>query len=85
MAWQAGVGTFSSSPVLVGDRIYVTNEEGKTFIFTANPEKFELLETNQLGDEVFATPTIVDSRIYMRLAEKDSGKRQEMLYCLGRE
>ena len=30
-------GTFSASPVLVGDAIYATNEAGKTFVFSASP------------------------------------------------
>lgn len=76
-------GAFSSSPVLVGNRIYVTNERGTTFVYKADPEKFELLAENRLGDEGFATPTFVDSRVYMRVAMRDQGKRQEWLYCLG--
>lgn len=76
-------GTFSSSPVLVGDRIYTTNEAGKAFVFKANPTKFELEAENQLGDEVFATPTICGGRVYMRIAIAKDGKRQEWLYCLG--
>ncbi|QDU50804.1 outer membrane protein assembly factor BamB family protein [Gimesia panareensis] len=78
-------GTFSSSPVLVGTRIYVTNEAGESFVFRANPDKFVLLAENKLGSEVFATPTIVDSRIFMRVTEEVDGKRQEMLYCIGRK
>ncbi|MFH1300713.1 MAG: PQQ-binding-like beta-propeller repeat protein, partial [Planctomycetota bacterium] len=77
-------GTFSSSPVLVGDRIYVTNEGGETYIFKANPKEFELLGENKLGTEVFATPTFCDSRIFMRASEEIDGKRQEMLYCIGK-
>lgn len=76
-------GTFSSSPVMVGDRIYVTNEEGTTFVFNATPEKFEKLSTNQLGESVFATPTICGGRIYTRVTHNENGKRQEYLYCLG--
>ncbi|MCA9016724.1 MAG: PQQ-binding-like beta-propeller repeat protein [Planctomycetaceae bacterium] len=83
--WKGRLGgTFSSSPVLVGDRIYVTNEGGETYIFKANPQKFELLAENKLGTEVFATPTFCDSRIYMRVSEEIDGKRQEMLYCIGK-
>lgn len=76
-------GTFSSSPVLVGDNIFVTNESGKSFIFKASPEKFTGVAENQLGEDVFATPTICGSRIYMRAASNLEGKRQEALYCLG--
>ena len=76
-------GTFSSSPILVGDRIYATNEAGKTFVFKSNPAKFELEAENQLGDEVFATPTICGGRMYIRVAIVKDGKRQEWLYCVG--
>lgn len=82
--WKGRLGgTFSSSPVMVGTRIYVTNEAGETYIFRANPDKFVMISENKLGTEVFATPTIVDSRIFMRVTEEVDGKRQEMLYCLG--
>jgi outer membrane protein assembly factor BamB len=77
-------GTFSSSPVLVGDLVFVTNESGKTFLFKATPEKFELVGQNKLGDEVLATPAICGGRIYMRVARTGQGRRQEMLYCVGK-
>ena len=78
-------GTFSSSPVLVGNRIFVTNEDGQTFIFAATPDGFELETTNQLGDRVIATPAYCHNRIYMRLAHETDDERQEMLYCIGKE
>jgi outer membrane protein assembly factor BamB len=82
--WKARLGgTFSSSPVLVGDRIYATNEAGETFVYRADPEKYELLAKNKLGDEVFATPAICGGRIYQRVAKLVDGERQEFLYCLG--
>ena len=48
----------SASPVLVGDRIYATNEGGETFVFEASPEKFTQIAKCKLGDEAFATPAI---------------------------
>lgn len=76
-------GTFSSSPVMVGETIFATNEEGLTFVFKATPDSFEKLSENQLGDEAFSTPTICGSRIYTRVAFKKDDQRQEFLYCLG--
>jgi outer membrane protein assembly factor BamB len=76
-------GKVTSSPVLAGDNVFATNEEGTTFIFKANPDGFEKVAENKLGDEVMATPTICGSRIYMRVASHTNGKRSEMLYCLG--
>ncbi len=82
--WKGRLGgTFSSSPVLVGDVIYATNEEGETYLFKASPKEFELLGKNKLGDEVFASPTICGGRVYQRVAINTDGKRQEVLYCIG--
>ncbi len=84
--WKSRLGgTFSSSPVLVDNQIFVSNEAGDFFVFRAQPDSFQRIAKNQLGDEVFGTPTIVGGRIYHRVAHRDSsGVRQEVLYCLGR-
>lgn len=85
-AWKHRLGgDFTASPVLVGDRIYATNERGETFVYRANPEEFEQLARNQLGDEVLATPAICGGRIYLRVAQQVDGHRQETLYCLARQ
>jgi outer membrane protein assembly factor BamB len=76
-------GSFSASPVLVGDLLYATNEAGRTFIFKADSKNFEVIAENQLGNEAMATPTICGSRIYMRVAVMQKGVRQEMLCCIG--
>ena len=82
--WRGRLGgTFSASPVMVGEHIFATNEDGMTFIFRANPEVFELVAQNKLGDHVIATPVFCGSRIYMRVAEEAGGQRQEFLYCIG--
>jgi outer membrane protein assembly factor BamB len=78
-------GEFSASPVLVGDTIYATNENGETFVYRADPRKFEQIAMNKLGDQAIASPTICGSRIYMRVVEQVDGRRQEMLYCLAKQ
>lgn len=77
-------GKFTSSPVLVGENIFVTSEDGKTHIFKASPDGFESVGENELGNEVFATPVICGNRIYTRVAHRKGYNRQEMLYCLGK-
>jgi outer membrane protein assembly factor BamB len=73
--WQDRLpGAFSSSPILVGDRIYVTSEVGKTFVLKAGG-KFELIATNDLGDGGFATPAVCGGRIFLRTSQ--------FLYCIG--
>ena len=76
-------GTFSASPILVGANIYAWNEAGECFVFRANPDGFELLAKNQLGEESLSTSVICDSKIYYRCSQIVDGKRQEYLYCLG--
>jgi len=73
----------SASLVSWEDRIYAIDEYGKVVVCRANPDEYEELATNQLGNEGFATPTICDGRIYLRTATGDGAKRQEYLYCLG--
>ena len=83
--WKSRLaGPVSASPTLIGDRIYASNEKGTTFVFEANPDKFQSLGTNQLGDEAFATPTILDGKIYARVASGKGPGRQETLYCIGK-
>ena len=78
-------GTFSGSLTLVGDKLYTTNESGTTFVFRANPEKFEKLGENSLPGEAYATPVVCGGRVYLRIAEFNDGQRQEMLYCIGKK
>ena len=87
-AWKERLGgTFSSSPVMVGDRFYAANEAGEFFVFKADEKSFELLATNQLGNDVMATLTICDGQIFARVADRSEGgnERREFLYCVGVE
>ena len=76
-------GNYSASPVLVGDMIFATSETGETHVFRANPDRFESLGVNKLGDEAWATPTICGDRIYLRVANGTGSERREKLVCIG--
>ncbi|MDC0276585.1 PQQ-binding-like beta-propeller repeat protein, partial [Verrucomicrobiales bacterium] len=78
-------GPISASPTLANGHIYASVERGITYVFKADPEKFEFVAENMLGNEAFATPVICDGRIYLRVAENSGGKRQEWLYCIGKK
>jgi len=68
-------GAFTSSLVMVGDLIYATSEEGKTYVFKAT-DKFERVAVNDIGEGVLATQAVAGGRIYLRTAGH--------LYCIGR-
>ena len=75
VVWEhATRAPFYSSPVLVGDHIYVFDREGKGYVVKTG-RQFELLATNELPHGAFATPVILDSRIYLRMLGD--------FYCLG--
>lgn len=82
--WKTRLGSpVSSSPLLSGNNIFVADEKGNMYVLKANPEKYESIAKNQLGDETFATPTACEGRLYARYADSSSGERQEYLVCIG--
>ena len=67
---------FSSSPTLAGHHLYVTREDGVTFVVDVSG-KAKLVATNSLNDEfTVATPVLVDGKILLRTYEH--------LYSLGK-
>ncbi len=76
-------GPVSASPVLAGGNLYFTSEKGSTFVVKPDPDSFQLLATNKLGDSTYGTPSIVDGKIYTRVAIFEGSTRQEYLYCIG--
>ena len=65
-------GTYYSSPVAGDGKIYTISQEGKISVIKAGAQ-WEVLAVNDLGDDCFATPAIVDDRIYIRT--------RSTLYC----
>ena len=79
LIWEerlAGKGpdnTSWSSMVRAGDRLYVINHSGDTFVLRASP-KFELLATNSLGETDNASLAVSDGDIFIR--------PHEALWCI---
>jgi len=74
-------GPVSASPVLAGDQIYWANEEGTLYVFRANPERYELIRENHVGDDAFPSPAICGGQVYLRVGHRSPRGRQEKLYC----
>ncbi len=66
---------FTASPVAFEGKILLTSEEGDTFILKAGPQH-EVLQTNSLGEPVYASPAIADGNIFIR--------GEHHLYAIGR-
>ncbi len=76
-------GPISASPILSNGKIYWANESGTLYVVAANPAQFQLLAENKIGTEAFASPAVSDNRLILRVASRESGQRQELLYCFG--
>jgi outer membrane protein assembly factor BamB len=61
----AGGAGFTSSPVAADGRLYISNEEGLTYVLAQGPQ-FKQLAANDLGEQVMATPAISDGVLYVR-------------------
>lgn len=72
--YKAFDAAFYSSPVVVNDRVFLTDVNGVTFVFKAG-RAYEQLAKNELGEAVSSTPAFVDGCIYVR--------GQEHLFCVG--
>jgi outer membrane protein assembly factor BamB len=56
---------FYSSPILVGDVIYLLNMKGKMFIIK-DSDKYELVSESSVNDITVTTPAFIENNIYIR-------------------
>ncbi len=68
-------GSYYSSPVGGDGKVYLVSQRGELTVLSAEAQ-WQVLHSAQFEQDVFATPAIVDGRIYLRTAG--------YLYCLGR-
>lgn len=61
-------GSYSASPLLVGDRLYFTSESGVTTVVKASPD-LEKIAENDLGERTLASLAAADGAIFLRTAE----------------
>jgi outer membrane protein assembly factor BamB len=66
---------FYSSPILVGDKVYVIDMNGVMHIFKAD-KQFQLISTCELGEKAVTIPAFSSERIYIR-GDKN-------LFCIGK-
>jgi outer membrane protein assembly factor BamB len=66
--------TFTASPVAFDGKIFITSEDGDTFVIRAGPVH-EVIRTNSLGEPVYASPAIANGKILIR--------GEKHLYCIG--
>jgi outer membrane protein assembly factor BamB len=64
--WRSRVGgTYYSSPVAVGDRVFCASRDGEMIVLAAD-KQYRLLARNPLGEGSHSTPAIAQGRMYVR-------------------
>lgn len=66
---------FSSSPSLVGKKVYVVGREGMGWVVEPSPEEGKIVAESDLGEECVTSPAFQNGRIYLR--------GEEHVFCLG--
>ncbi|HON06529.1 MAG TPA: PQQ-binding-like beta-propeller repeat protein [Verrucomicrobiota bacterium] len=73
--WDHDFGTdFHSSPLLIGDKIYLIGQKGNVYIVKAE-NKYEEIASFKMNDKFHASPAILNDRLYLR--------GEQFLYCIG--
>ena len=66
---------FSASPILAGNHVYLTREDGVTFVI--KEDDGEIVSKNTLAEEfTVSTPVFADGQILVRT--------MQALYCIGK-
>ncbi len=69
MLWEDRLPTKSrlwASLVAADGRLYVTTQAGETIVFAADPEKFDLLAVNEIGEKSNSTIAVSNGQIFLR-------------------
>jgi outer membrane protein assembly factor BamB len=56
---------YFSSPICADGRIYIASDKGVITVFAAG-DTLQVLARNNLKEQVFATPAVVDNKLYVR-------------------
>jgi outer membrane protein assembly factor BamB len=65
---------FYSSPILVGDNVFLMDISGVLYVFKADKD-YQLVSRNELGEDAMTIPVFMPGRIYIR--------GMEHLFCIG--
>jgi outer membrane protein assembly factor BamB len=66
VVWQERVGgTYTSSPITAGGKIYFFSEEGDAVVVAASRD-YKVLAKNKLGDGFMASPAVTGDSLILR-------------------
>jgi outer membrane protein assembly factor BamB len=62
-------GGYASSPIAADGRVYFASQSGTITVIDAGSDHLKVLATNALGEQITATPAMVDDKLYVRTAK----------------
>jgi len=68
-------GNYYASPVAGDGKVYILNERGALTVINDSGD-WEVLHTADFGEDTYATPALLDGKIYLRTSKH--------LYCFGK-
>lgn len=75
--WRERIGgNFYGSPIILNDRLYAIDTDGKVVVLSAT-KQFENLGAFELGEASHSTPSVADGRLYLRT--------ESHLFCISRK
>ena len=69
---KGAIDNYFASPVAGDDKLYMASETGKVAVLRAG-KQWEILAVSDFGEDIYATPALVEGRIYLRT--------MKALYC----
>lgn len=62
---RGALDTYYASPVASAGKVFLLSQQGRATVLKAGPE-WEILASNDLEEDTFATPAILDNKLYLR-------------------
>ncbi len=69
---REALGRYFSSPVAADGKLFAADETGQISVIAPGPD-WSVIRTNSMGEEVYATPVVMDGRLFVRT--------RSALYC----
>jgi outer membrane protein assembly factor BamB len=70
-----GASFWSPTVATADGRIYITSQQGTTYVIRADAKEFKIISANELKERTNSSPAIAGGRIYIRTFQN--------LYCIG--
>ena len=70
LKWREKIpGNFSSSPVMIGNKLYLATEDGVAYVAEVSPEGGKIVFELEMEERIFASPAVIDGALFLRSEE----------------